>query len=149
MGVTVHTYLVEQGIWNAAGVYQDAQTGQVKMTGTSHVMEENGQWQLQGTMKVELPDADDPVVIKTAYTFDAWTDAPFTRWQCENPMLGPLHGKFIIDDNMIMSNGKTADGRYQVIEAATRIDESTYEIRGGLLEDSQEISAWAATLTRE
>jgi hypothetical protein len=147
-GVSMHTFLFQEGIWVAKGEYVDEAMNRASLEGETKVIHGPDVWLNEGRMT--LSTGGKTVDIENLYRivpFAAGSD--FTAWESFNPALGLLRGHFIVIGNAILSSCTSADSRYTGTEFLLQEDADRYINRGTLFSASAKISSWTLTLIRK
>jgi hypothetical protein len=146
MGIE-HTFLLEEGLWEARGYYVDSIGVLYPVSGGSRITHEGDRWINDSWMR--LP-ADPPVEYRNRYVVDPFEEGTDrTSWVSENPALGRLFGSFVLVDDTILSVYGTEDGRLRGSEALLRVSSILYRGRGCLMEGEKKISSWSVELKRQ
>ncbi len=141
-----HTYLLEEGKWNATGFYSDDNTGIVKVQAYTTTTHSDDIWINDGSMKLLI---DPPIEFFNRYEIVPLAkNADMTSWQSFNPALGMLKGSFMIVEDSILSKYSSKDGIYSGFEYLKKIDDNTYENRGFAFVNDAKLSSWAVVLKR-
>jgi hypothetical protein len=144
----VHTFLFQEGLWTAKGVYYDESMNRASLEGETRITHHPDVWLNEGRMIIELDGKK--VEIENRYRvipFAAGSD--FTAWESFNPALGTLRGHFIVIGDAILSSCASAESRYTGTEFLLRETADHYINRGTLFSKSGKISSWALTMTRK
>ncbi len=144
-----HTFLLEEGIWSATGLYSDEKGSQIEVKAETICKHFKDKWVNEGIMKLEVEEGS-VVEIRNDYKIEPFTpNREYTSWTSVNPSLGELKGLFIIVEDMILSKYNSNDGGYQGMESLYMQDINTYINRGALFKDYVKVSSWAVTLKRK
>ena len=142
-----HTFLYDENIWIAKGVYIDAQGKYQPVAGQSAITHQGEIWVNDSCMHLE---GNPTVEFRNRYEIEPMErNQEITTWRSENPALGRMSGKFIIVDDSIMSIFSSADGVFQGTEYLRLIDDDLYWNRGSLLQGDKKVSSWAVELRRK
>jgi hypothetical protein len=144
----VHTFLFQEGLWIAEGVYYDEAMNRASLEGETRITHHPDVWLNEGRMIIEMDGKK--VETENRYRvipFAAGSD--FTAWDCFNPSLGTLRGHFIVIGNTILSSCTSTDTRYTGTEFLLQETEERYINRGTLFSVSGKISSWTLTLIRK
>lgn len=142
-----HTFLLEEGLWEARGYYVDSIGVLYPVSGESRITHEGDRWINDSWMRIP---ADPPVEYRNRYVVDPFEEGTDrTSWVSENPALGRLRGSFVLVDDTILSVYGTEDGRLRGAEALQRASSVLYRGRGCLMEGGRKISSWAVDLKRK
>ncbi|TCL73281.1 hypothetical protein EDC14_1005143 [Hydrogenispora ethanolica] len=141
-----HTFLLEEGTWEAAGDYFDERQQASSWAGQVTISHSADRWRNEGTMKLQ----DGPELeLSNSYEitpFAAGSD--FTEWVSRNPALGTLRGVFFIVGDSILSKYASETGEYSGCEYLRQLDEATYENRGFAMKGQAKLSSWSVVLRR-
>ena len=140
-----HTFLFDQKVWTATGVYFDSANTPVPAAGESKIIHQGGLWIVESTVRVF---GDAPLEIKNSYEVIPFSDdTPFVaHWKSVHTTLGRLSGKFVIIDETILSIYQSEDGIHSGTEVLAKIEDGYYESRGCLFKGNNKISSWAFEL---
>ena len=142
-----HTYLREQGIWLAEGLYYDEAGEAVEVRGHSDISHEGDVWIINSEMSLAT---DPPVSFAHRYRvvpLGERTDA--TTWESDNSALGPLKGTFALVDETILSAYLSEDRLHWGTECLRMIDKHHYRGHGALFRQARRVSAFVVNLRRE
>jgi len=139
-----HTFLFNENIWIANGVYIDERGNYHPVAGQSVITHAADRWVNDSCMHLEGNQA---VEFRTRYEIEPLErNQEMTAWRSENPALGKMAGRFIIVDDSILSAFASADGVFQGTEYLRLIDDDLYWNRGSLLQGDRKVSSWAVEL---
>ncbi len=138
-----HTFLLTSQTWQATGVYYDEQENCFPLTGISHVRRQEGVWTIEGWLEVAVSP---PQRFTNAYEIFASAHPGLYPWRSYNPALGVLAGSMLIVGGYILSQYRSADGRYSGGETLLQRDDLTYENVGVAWRQGEKLSSWTATL---
>lgn len=142
-----HTFLVEQGLWNAYGHYYDEKMAKVIVEGQSKMIHGPCIWLNESFMRLVLST---PIEFKNVYEIKPFAEnSDTTTFSSINPAIGRLIGTFTIVDDTIVQLYHSADGIYSGCEYMLKIDDGHYKSTGVFLKGDQKISSWAVDLVRE
>ncbi len=142
-----HTFLYNENIWIARGVYIDTQGKYHPVAGQSTITHQGEIWINDSCMHLE---ANEDVTFRNRYEIKPLDrDQELTTWSSENPDLGKMSGRFVIVDDSIMSVFSSVDGVFQGTEYLRLIDDDLYWNRGCLLQEGRKVSSWAVELRRK
>lgn len=144
--MTRHTFLLEAGMWEAAGTFYDEDGEATHVSGSTRITHVRPFWLCEGEMQVQ---SEPPRELRNEYRIVPFAgDADTTSWRSHNPALGDLSGTFTIVGEMIVSLYTSAGGIYRGTEHLQRIDANHYRATGCLCKGVQKISSWSVELTR-
>ena len=140
-----HTFLFDQKVWIATGVYFDSTDTPVPATGESKIIHQGGLWIVESTVRVF---GDAPLEIKNRYEVIPFSDdTPFVaHWKSAHTTLGRLSGKFVIVDDTILSIYQSEESTHSGTEVLAKIEDGYYESRGCLFTRNNKVSSWAFEL---
>jgi hypothetical protein len=142
-----HTFLLEEGVWRAAGRYFDEAGIATEADGESRIIHRDGIWINEGQMRLLR---DPPVAVANRYEIVPIAgEADFTTWTSANVALGTLRGQFVLVRDAILSLYESSKAGYRGAETLLRQSEDRYLARGALFKSNAKISSWAMTLTRQ
>jgi hypothetical protein len=142
-----HTFLLEEGVWKAAGRYFDESGAATEAEGETRILHRDAVWINEGVMRL----LKDPVV-EAANRYEIVPiagDADFTTWTSANVALGTLRGQFVLVRDAILSSYESSKAGYRGVETLLRQSGDRYIARGALFKSNVKISSWAMTLTRQ
>ena len=147
-----HTYIFEEGVWTACGIYiNDAGVG-VDVRGRSVVVHQDELWVIELNMTL-LPVEDREyrnLDFKTVYEVKpivCETDA--TDWITYNQSMGRLSGKITVVHDSILSMYHTTNGMIRGMESLLKISNDRYHCRGALFERGRRTSSWFLQFERD
>ncbi len=142
-----HTFLFEEGYWQAAGQYY-TETGQVyEVIGQIRVYHEDNLW----ISSVELKVVDQEAVkINNRYEVIPWEKGQeLTTWVSVSPGIGVLEGTYTVVADCILSAYKAEKGDFSGAEVYIKTASDRYLNRGVLVYKGQEkLSSWSIELKR-
>jgi hypothetical protein len=93
---------------------------------------------------------DRPALQHNRYEIEPFTmGARSTHWTSANPVLGTLHGRFVLAGDAILSFYSNPGGRHRGYECLQQRDERRYSVRGAMMEEDKVISTWALELAAD
>jgi hypothetical protein len=143
--VIKHTFLFDQQLWIATGIYFDDADKPIPAAGESRIIHQTGRWIIESMLRVF---GDAPLEIKNRYEVMPFSDDTtyVTRWESNNTALGRLIGKFVIIDDTIFSIYQSEDNMYSGTELVMKIADDYYESKGCLFKGNDKLSSWAFAL---
>jgi len=142
-----HTYLLEEGRWQASGTFTNEDGEALAVRGELVITHREEAWWVEGTMTLST---DQEVNFHNDYRvvpFPEGTDT--TSWTSNNPAVGRLEGNFTIIGDQILSAYRSADRTHQGAECLWRIDDDHYGGVGALFRSGLRLSSWEVRLNRE
>jgi hypothetical protein len=141
-----HTFIFEEGLWRAEGLYVDSTSTALRAEGTITITHGEELWINEGSMKLLLAQ---PVEFQNRYEIIPFEeDGDYTTWKSLNPVIGTLLGKIVLVDDSLISVYESQDGHYTGSEYLLQVSEGVYRNRGFAFRDDKRISSWAVELTR-
>jgi len=142
-----HTFLFQEGLWIAGGVYFDDRERPMPLEGKTRVTHLEGLWVNEGAM--ELKSGDRSLILHNRYEIIPFPDGgTITTWKSSNPAIGLLLGRFAIVKNAILSACLSEKGDFSGSEFLLKISDSHYVNRGVFLRGDAKLSSWAVDLWR-
>lgn len=142
-----HTFLFEEGGWEAEGTYLPAEGPPIPARGRTEIIHGDDVWINDGRLVIGEGEARRE--IRSTYRIRPFpAGARSTSWVSENPALGELRGTFAVVGDTILSVYRAADGAALGSESLRRVDADIYENRGVLRVEDGGVSTWAVRLTR-
>ena len=141
-----HTYLFQEGLWVAKGVYIDERGNDSSVEGEARISHVDDMWVNEAWMKML---GHDPLVFQNRYEiipFDPGRD--FTSWASSSPTLGTFLGMFIVVEDSILSTYRSKDRKYSGTEYLRKIDDVLYWNRGALMDSDKKLSSWVIELRK-
>ena len=140
-----HTFLFDQQVWIATGVYFDSADMPVPAAGESKILHQEGLWIIESIVRVF---GDAPLEIKNRYEVIPFSDDnPYVaQWKSANTALGRLSGKFVIIDDTILSIYQAEESIHSGTEVLVKIEDSYYQNKGCLFKGNDKLSSWAFEL---
>jgi hypothetical protein len=141
-----HTFLFEEGLWRAEGLYVDGTNTALRAEGTIRITHEETAWINEGSLKLLLPT---PVEFRNRYEIVPFEEGrDYTTWRSLNPVIGTLLGKIVLVDDSMISQYGSEDGHYTGSEYLLQVSETVYRNRGFAFGDERRVSSWAVELTK-
>ena len=140
-----HTFLFNQQMWAATGVYFDSADTPVPAAGESRVIHQGGLWIVESTVRVF---GDAPLEINNRYEVVPFSaDTPYVaQWKSAHTTLGRLSGKFVLIDDTILSIYQAEESIHSGTEVLVKIEDSYYQNKGCLFKGNDKLSSWAFEL---
>jgi hypothetical protein len=139
-----HTYIFQPGKWQSTGAYYDQETNSFQVYGEAEILHLSNQWVLDGFMEVK---SEPPVRFTNKYAIiPPVAKELFASWAAQNPAFGKLIGKFIIEDEAIISLYTSEDNKYSGAEFLYYINAGEYTGRGYLFQGDKKMASWEITL---
>lgn len=141
-----HTFLFNEGRWQAYGFMCNGNKKCTPVVGEAVIVHDNQVWLNKGRMR--------PVLDDSREYLNVYEIAPFahgsrgTDFSSHNPALGTIKGRLTVQDDVIVSEFRSEDGKHYGKETLRIVDDSTYENRGELFADETVVSSWEVTLHR-
>ena len=142
-----HTFILEEGKWQARGHYFDDRGKALPFEGSARVSHREQIWINEGRMTLTI--GDQTVGIVNDYEivpFEEGGDS--TTWKSSNPSLGRLYGKFVLVGDSILSLCASKDGTYTATEYMLKISDDHYRNRGAFFRGDLKVSSWEVELKR-
>lgn len=137
-----HTYLFKEGMWMVRGTYFDVHNNKIPVEGKTTVTHPAGAWIKEGYMKLLDGSGHE---IKNRYEITPFK-GDYTNWKSSNPVLGTLHGKYMVVGDTILSTFTSENGEYHGIESNVKVSDNIYKCRGFTFGSSNKLSSWATEL---
>ena len=142
-----HTYLFEEGLWKAKGVFVDKNGTEFSVEGQATITHGEKSWQSNGSISVLTAP---PTEFRNVYEIEPFeSEQDCTKWSSQNPALGELIGNFVVIKDFILSIYKTKNNEFTGTEYLRQIDENLYQNCGVLMKGNIKISSWSVELKRE
>ena len=147
-----HTYLFEEGLWAANGIYINEPGDQVDVHGSSIITHHEEKWVIELVMELMPKDHSEyrNLEFKTVYEVQpirVLTDA--TEWVTHNPSMGRLNGLMTVAHDSILSTYQSTNGNIRGIETFIKVSDGQYQCRGALFEGARRGASWFLVFTRE
>jgi hypothetical protein len=139
-----HTYVFQPGKWRVTGTYYNQDSNPSAVYGETEILHLSGQWVLDGFMDVK---SEPPVRLMNKYAI-----APpaakelFVSWVSQSPAFGKLIGKFIIEDEAIISLYTSEDHKYSGAEFLYYVNAGEYTGRGYFFQGEKKTGSWEVKL---
>jgi hypothetical protein len=141
-----HTFLFEEGVWRAEGVYMDGANTALRAEGTITITHTEEAWINEGSLRLLLAH---PVEFENRYEIVPFEEGKdYATWKSQNPVIGTLIGKIVLIDDSLISVYESEDRLYAGSEYLLQVSETVYRNRGFAFKESERISSWAVQLTR-
>lgn len=140
-----HTYLLEPGLWEIAGIYYDRNNNAFPQKGQLIVSHEPDLWIIEGRVTITTHETQS---LNSRYDVQPLApDAAFTEWKSEMGGPEPVFGLFVMVDDTLMSPWQSQSGAYWGQEILTQVSPTEYQGRGFAFLNNEKVSAWATRLT--
>lgn len=134
-----HTFLWQEGVWQAKGIFYDDKRKSVQATGQMEIQRLKEAWIAESFLEMNL---EETLRITNRYKIDLPVDDGISAsWTALNMAMGPIQGNFVILGDTIFSIFKTLDGQ-NGSESFRKIDDNHYHNKGFLLENNKVVSSW-------
>lgn len=141
-----HTFLFEEGVWRAEGLYVDGTNSALRAEGTITITHTASAWINEGTLRLMLPK---PAEFQNRYEIIPFEEGKdYTVWTSQNPVIGTLTGRIVVVDDSLISVYESKDRVYAGSEYLLHVSDTIYRNRGFAFKESERISSWAVELTR-
>jgi hypothetical protein len=142
-----HTFLFQEGFWNARGYYFDDMNRAFALEGITRITHIEDLWINEGEMAINT--GDKPVKIYTRYEIVPFSEGKNqTAWESTNPDLGTLLGQFVLVDDVIISTCHAKSGVYTGAEFLLKISNTHYQNRGVFFKGNDKLSSWRVDLRK-
>lgn len=139
-----HTFLFNEGLWEASGTYYDAQGNRLSNEGQTVITHGPDLWISEGSMKII---GENPMEFHNRYEIIPFAPGfDFTTWRSFNPDLETLHGHYVIVEDAIISPWQSETGEFWGTEFLVQVSETVYRGRGYAFRQGQKLSSWAVQL---
>ena len=144
----MHTFLFQEGLWEAEGEYVDEAMNRSALRGETRVSHHRDAWLNEGRMVIET--GGQTFEFENRYRIVPFAEGTdITTWESDNPSLGKLRGHFIVVGDAILSSCRSPDSRYTGTEFLLQASPDRYINRGALFSAGATISSWSLTLVRK
>jgi len=144
-----HTFLFEEGIWIAEGIYSDYKNRIISAKGETEIMHKKEFWISESKLVLKMEDRD-PIEIRSRYNIKPFgKSSDHSTWVSENEFIGKLEGNYIVVGDTIISSYTSEYGGYIGTDVMVMIDKTKYKNRGCLFKDEKKISSWIVELTKK
>lgn len=141
-----HTFLFQEGCWEAKGCYFDKDGKKVPFVGESKITHTEELWINEGLMKILSGEGAE---FKNSFEFEPVKKGEdSSRWKSYNPALGTLVGKLVVVDDALLTNFTTESGEYEGFEYLQKVSDDHYINRGVLYMGSMKLSSWTTELKK-
>lgn len=141
-----HTFLLQEGRWQAKGTYFDHRGQATPISGQSIVIHQEEGWINSSVMELA---ANPPVSFENVYEIEPMeAGLETTIWETEHASLGLMMGTLVVIDDALIMSYVAEGGHYTGNETLYRVDANRYQNWGVLWQGDQKISSWSATLER-
>jgi len=142
-----HTFILQEGKWQATGHYFDDQGKAIPIEGSARITHLKQFWLNESRMKLLLEDKSIGIVNDYEITpFEEGSDT--TVWKSLNPSLGYLYGKFVIVGDSILSICASKQGTYTATEYLVKVADDHYRNMGAFFRGDQKVSSWEVELKK-
>ncbi len=141
-----HTFLLEEGIWEAEGTGLLPATGtEARIAGRTEVRHDGGKITNEGWMRVQTIPAFE---VQQRYEFKPARRANTWSFISNNDRVGEMTGEIVFWGPHALLHYSTAKGRFRGSELMTRVSESEYTAMGKFTADGRAEIVWSVRLTR-
>ena len=117
------------------------------MAGDTTIRHEEKRWLFEGVLRVK---GERPALHHNRYEIEPFAQGSrSTHWTSVNPAVGPLHGRFVLAGDAILSFYSSPTGRYRGFECLQQRDPGRYLAHGSFLDEDKVLSTWAMQLTKK
>lgn len=142
---TKHTYLIQPGLWELAGIYYDQNNNPFPQKGQLVVTHEPELWTVDAQLVITTEQTQ---TVSSRYEVQPLKDeATYTEWKSETGGPEPVYGLFVLVADTIMSPWQSKSGLYWGQEILMRKSAIEYQGRGFAFLDKKQVSAWSTRLT--
>lgn len=142
-----HTFLFQEGEWQAAGYLLDEAGERINVSGRAVVRHGDEEWWDETEMTLLVEPAQ---TIENLYHFTPFARGRLdTAWTSDHSELGMFSGRIVIVGDALLSRGQSPDGRNAVLECLLQRSEGCYLSRGAWFRDGTHIASWIIELTRD
>ncbi len=144
----VHTFLFQEGLWEAQGEYIDEAMNRFVLRGETRVSHHRDAWLNEGRMTIQA--GEKTIEFESRYRVVPFAErSDITTWESDTPALGTLRGHFIVVGDSILSSCTSLNARYTGTEFFLQESPDRYVTRGALCSEGEIISSWSLTLVRK
>lgn len=145
-GFMEHTFLFEEGLWLAEGIYYDETSRPLPFSGFAEITHSGNVWHNRSRMEIH---AGQDIVIENNYMIRPFAEgSDVTTWESENPAIGLLLGRFYTVGDSIISTCISQRGTYSGTEFLMQKSESNYKSRGVFSDGAKRLSSWIVELKK-
>lgn len=142
-----HTFLYEEGVWQATGEIFDGENQRIALHGWIRVQHQIDHWLVASNLLIEGKQGPgwqnnfrvEPGDIPQGGALD---------WTGDDATLGELRGQFAPLEDAILSLFYSVDGRYRGSLTLLQVDTTVYRLWGMLMDGGRQVAAWRMGLTR-
>jgi len=143
-----HTWLFEEGHWEATGTFVDGEGNRIPLTGAADISHTDEGWINASWMKVH-PEGAESFRFENRYTVQPFEPGALkTEWVSVNPDLGELRGRVTVVGDSLLFEYASEDREHSGTEYLRRLDDDRYENRGVFYSGGRRVSSWIVRLTR-
>ncbi len=142
-----HTFLLEDGVWEATGEIFDEDNRKIQARSWIRVHHQVDHWFVVKNLTF---DSDRYPELLSHFNVQPGHIAPGGAlfWTGEDRVLGEMRGHYGLLQDAILCPFYSIDGRYHGSETLFQIDALHYKARGMFLDGWHKISAWSLELHR-
>ena len=141
-----HTFLFEEGIWKAQGIYVDGTNTPLGAEGSITITHAENLWINEGSLYLLLAT---PIEFRNRYEIIPFREGrDHTSWTSLNPVIGKLSGKIVVVDDSLISSYESEDRHYTGAEYLLQVSEGVYKNKGFAFKDEELMALWSVELTR-
>lgn len=144
--MSTHTYLLQEGQWQASGIYYDHRGHAMPISGLSIITHEEESWFNHCQMQLETTP---PIGFSNLYDIEPLDPGMETTiWETEHASLGLIMGTLVVINDVLIMSYMAEGGYYSGTETLRQVDADHYQNWGVLWQGDQKVSSWSASLVR-
>ena len=144
----MHTFLFQEGLWNARGHYIDDTDRILPLIGTIKITHTENLWLYESETEIRMEEK--PVKICSRYEIAPPEEGKSgITWKSQSPDLGALAGVYVIVDDAIISTCRSKEGGYTAAEFHIKVSDTHYKNRGVFFKRGDKISSWIVDLEKK
>ncbi|MBN1114185.1 MAG: hypothetical protein JXA66_02475 [Oligoflexia bacterium] len=142
-----HSFLFEEGTWNAKGSYYDSEDNVLKTEGQTTITHTGNLWVNEGYMRLLKTD---PAEFSSRYEFTpAKPNETMLDSVSVNPVTGKISGTLTVVDNSLISSRNSENNDYSGCKFLIKTDAEKYLNYGYLKKGNTLVSRWSLELEKE
>ena len=141
-----HTFLFNEGRWEARGSFIDERDNRVSVTGEARITHTKKTWVNEALIRLEDSKRTG---FSNRYEFEPiGGDRKSGRWKSINSAFGGFSGRLVVVGNYLVITFRSDNGDYEGFEYLEMLKENRYRNVGEIFRSEQRISSWTIQLIR-
>lgn len=142
-----HTFLLEESVWKASGEYYNEENCMFPVSGWTRVQHQIDHWYIANQLALEHGqgiDLQSQCVIQPARIQPGCV----LNWSSDHCVLGEVRGHFVLQEDAILTQFGSVDGRYRGNNLWLQEDDCHYRMLGMLMDGNRKHATWRMEIMR-